>query len=286
MLNETKKITLRDEETLHANIVEKGSPIWLIVTHGLGEHSERHSYHYNFFSQYMNICLYDLRGHGLSTGKRGYVKSFKDYIEDLDEVVYYLKENYAMKRYILFGHSMGGLITASYMQNKAKTSFYPEKVFLSAPAVAGAGLLGRFFQVAPMKLMHMLRSLPLSLALEGLVDLSRLSHDPRVYESYITDSQNILKIHSKLFFELLSESRSVFSRPLRTNCELFCAIGMNDCVVDPKAVETYFTEIEKSAKLFKVQSGYHELHNEIDKYRELYFDFLKTSLLGTLFDSV
>lgn len=284
MLSETKKINLRDEQTLHAHIVEKGNPIWLIVTHGLGEHSLRHQYMYNLFAQYFNICIYDLRGHGNSTGKRAYVDNFQDYIEDLSEVIDYLKDNYSMKRYILFGHSMGGLITASFMQNKVNKSFYPEKVFLSAPAVSGTGMLGKFFKIAPMKFMGLLKSIPASVALDGLLDLSRLSHDPRVYESYITDPQNVLKVHTKLFFEILNESRRVFSRPLRISCDLFCAVGTRDGLVDAESVIDFFSNVEKNAKLKKVVGGYHELHNEIEKYSTEYFDFLKTSIIGSMLD--
>ena len=180
---------------------------------------------------------------------------------------------------------MGGLITASYMQNEVSKDYYPEKVFLSSPAVSGAGGLGRFFKIAPMKLMTSLKALPLSVPLAGLLDLSKLSHDPRVYETYIRDSQNILKVHTKLFFEILAESRDVFSRPLRINCDLFCTVGSEDGLVDAASVEEYFVQIEKNAKFLKIDGGYHELHNEIDKFSDQYFSFLKNSILETLFNS-
>lgn len=279
MLSETKKINLRDGECLHAHINEKGRTRWLIVTHGLGEYSERHNYMHSLFSQYMNICLYDLRGHGLSTGKRGHIEDFKDFAEDLGEVIEYLKDAYNMQEYVLFGHSMGGLITASYMQRLVKSSFYPQKVYLSSPAVAGTGFLGSMFKLAPMSVMHLLKSLPFSIEVEGLLDLSRLSHDPRVYESYVTDPMNTLKIHTKLFFEILNESREVFSKPLRVNCELYCSVGTMDGLVDPDSIIKYFSQVEKNAKLKVIKGGYHELHNEIDKYNNEYFAFLKDSLI-------
>jgi alpha-beta hydrolase superfamily lysophospholipase len=283
MINEVKKIKTRDGEVLHAGIVEKGSPVWLIVTHGLGENGERHQYMHSLFSQYFNICIYDLRGHGKSTGKRAYVESFKDFTNDLGEVIDYLKEHYAMKRYVLFGHSMGGLITASYIQNEVSEDLYPEKVFLSGPAVAGPGLLGKSFKLAPMKLMYTLKSLPVTLPVEGLLDLSKLSHDPRVYEAYISDPLNSLKIHTKLFLEILTEAREVFSRPLRVKCDLFCAVGTHDGLVDSDSVIEYFNQIEKNAKLLKVEGAYHELHNEIEKYKSIYFEFLKESIMKSLF---
>ena len=90
----------------------------------------------------------------------------------------------------------------------------------------------------------------------------------------------MLKVHTKLFLELLAEAKDVFSRPLRVSCDLYCSIGMKDKIVDPSSVIKYFTQIEKNAQLFKIQGSFHEPHNEISKYREPYFEYLKASLLS------
>lgn len=283
MISEKKKVELRDGVKLHLDIKENGSSHWLVVTHGLGEHCGRHQYIYKLFSQYFNICLYDLRGHGQSEGKRAYVESFKDFTQDLGEVLSYLETTYTMKNYILIGHSMGGLITASYMQNAVSDQLYPKKVFLSGPAVAGTGLAGKAFQLAPIKLLERLANLSLSIPVAGLLDLSKLSHDPRIYENYVTDDLNCLKVHTKLFLEILNEARHVFCRPLRLKCPLFCAVGSKDGLVNPQAIIDYFQTIEKNGNLFICDGGYHELHNEIEKYREPYFAFLKDSIMDSLF---
>ncbi|MBD65779.1 MAG: hypothetical protein CME62_11265 [Halobacteriovoraceae bacterium] len=283
MLKEEKFITLKDGNTLFASIVETGSPVWLILTHGLGEHSERHKYIYKLFSQYFNICLYDLRGHGRSTGKRAYVDHFSQYTCDLEEVLAFLQNDYAMDRFQLIGHSMGGLVVADYLQNYAQDHFYPDKVFLSAPATGGAGFLGQIMNYTPLKIMQGLKSLPTSIALKGLIDVSKLSHDPRVYEAYVTDDLNSMKVHTKLVFEILHKARKVFSRPLRAKCDLYCALGSDDQVVNPGATLEYFQDVEKNVNLKVIEGGYHELHNEIAKYREPYLEFLKNSIMEEVF---
>lgn len=283
MNNEYRDIISFDGTLLRCIIRETGASKWLIVTHGLGEHAERHEYMFKLFSANFNIAIYDLRGHGKSGGKRAWVEDFNHFLKDLQSVVQFLRKDFSMTSYTLFGHSMGGLITAAYAQNMADKAFYPEKVFLSSPAVAGAGALGYAFALAPMVIFDGLTKCP-TLPLQGILDLKRLSHDSRVYESYTKDELNQLKIHSKLFFELLKMARDVFSRPLRVECPLYVSVGSADGLVHPKLVEAYFTKVEKSAQLKIFEGGYHELHNEIEKYRIPYFNFLRQSLTGQSFD--
>lgn len=280
MITEFKELQTKDGEKLHLSIVENGSPKWIIVTHGLGEHGGRHKYFFKLFSQYFNICTWDLRGHGKSSGKRGFVENFSDFTSDLDEVRNFLSVNYQMKDYILFGHSMGALITASYMQKRVKESHYPKKVFLSGPPVAASGALGKIFELAPLGFTKSLADLSSSAPLGGMLDIKKLSHDPRVYEAYIKDELNILKIHTKLFFNILAEAKDVFSRPLRVNCELYVATGTKDVLINPQALIRYFEKVEKNAILYKCEDAYHEIHNEIEKFKKPYFDFLKNSILG------
>lgn len=288
MISEAKAISTRDNLNLHCEMIENGSPVWIIVTHGLGEHCARHSHFFKVFSQYFNVCLYDLRGHGKSEGQRANIGSFQEYIDDLGEVIAYLKKEYGLKRHYLFGHSMGGLITASYMQqlglrqaSDSQGEIYPEKVFLSSPAVAASGLLGEFFKFAPVKFNRGLAGIPLSVKLKGVLDIKKLSHDPRVYQNYIKDPLNSLKIHSHLFLEILAQSREVFSKPLRVDCELYVAIGSEDVLVNAPACIDYFTKVEKQAKLKVIEGAYHEMHNEIERYQGPYMKFLEDSFMGS-----
>jgi alpha-beta hydrolase superfamily lysophospholipase len=283
MNNEYRDIISFDGTILKCLIRETGSSQWLIVTHGLGEHSGRHQFLIKLFSQSFNIAIYDVRGHGQSGGKRAYVEDFENFPKDLQSVIDYLKRDFSMKRYVLFGHSMGGLITASYLQNMADKDFYPEKVFLSSPAVAAPGHMGQLFSLAPKLLFDGLAKTP-SLPLQGILDLKKLSHDGRVYESYVKDELCQLKIQSHLFFEILKAGRDVFSRPLRAECPLFVSIGTGDVLVHPKILIKYFRQVEKAAQLKIIEDGYHELHNEVEKYRKPYLNFLRQSLTGLSFE--
>lgn len=285
MMHEYKTIVTNDGTKLNALVKENSCPVWLIMTHGVGEHLERHHYLIPMLSQYYNICLYDNRGHGKSSGKRGYVENFEAFYSDLDSVLDFLAKNYKMHRHVLMGHSMGALITAGYLQNHADEHRYPEKVFLSAPPAAVGGVLGVIFDQAPYLLADSLAAIPLSLPLSGLVDLKKLSHDGRVYQAYVTDQLNQLSLHSRLLLQLVKHAKLVFSRPLRAKCPLYCIWGSSDVVISTDALSKYFSEIEKGAQTLVVDGGYHELHNEIEKYQKPFMNFLRDAMLSSIFNN-
>jgi acylglycerol lipase len=283
MIIEKQMIKLNNGQEIYTQMMESGSPVWLIITHGLGEHCGRHEHMFKLFSQYFNIFSYDLRGHGQSEGRRGYVDEFDEYTDDLSEILNHLKETFKMDRFILFGHSMGGLITAKWVQENHDNPMYPEKVYLSSPPVAAPGLQGRLFQYSPIVLTKTLKNIPYSMPLGGVLDLKRLSHDPRVYEAYINDPNNILKCETKLLLNIIHASRTVFSKPLRVKSALYVSVGTDDGLVHPQALIEYFEKVEKNARLFKLEGAYHEMHNEIVRYRDPYIEFLKESLMGALY---
>ena len=279
MHHEYRDIKGHDGINLKATIKENGASTWLIVTHGLGEHSARHHHFLKLFAGQFNILLYDLRGHGESEGERANVADFVYFRKDLQKIVEYLRDHFQMTKFITFGHSMGALIAADWLQNEAREDLYPAKVFLSSPPVGAPGLMGPLFGNAPHLVLRSLAKMPATIAIKGILDLSRLSHDSRVLIQYLSDDLVSLKIHTHLFFEILKTSRDVFSRPLRARCPIFASVGTEDGLVNAKMLIKYFSQIEKNASLLKVEGGYHELHNEIEKYRAPYFDFLRQSLI-------
>jgi acylglycerol lipase len=283
MFMDKKFLKMRDGAELYTEVKESGSPVWIIATHGIGEHLERHKYIPELFGHDFNIFQYDLRGHGRSTGKKAYIDDFSLYMEDLREIVGFLKEKYRMGRYVLFGHSMGALITCSFIQNFVDENNYPERLIVNAPPVNVSGAFGAITKVLPMGFFKVMTSQPYSLPLGGLVDLSNLSHDPRVKEDYVKDPLNALKLESKLLLEMVKTSKSTFSRPLRSKCPSFVSVGSADRIIGEKDLIEYFTSVDKSFQLKVFDGAYHEIHNEIEKYRKPYFDHLKTVFNEVLF---
>lgn len=283
MFMDKKFLKMRDGAELYLQIKESSSPVWIIATHGVGEHMDRHKYIPEIFGHDFNIFQYDLRGHGRSTGKKAYISDFSLYMEDLLEITKFLKEKYRMNRYILFGHSMGALISCSFVQNYVDQNLYPERLIVNAPPCGADGILGKIIKILPSTLFKKVGTIPYSIPLGGLVDLKYLSHDPRIKEDYINDSLNALKLESKLLLEIMRVSKETFSRPIRAKCPSFVSIGSADRVVGAKDLIEYFTIVDKSFQLKVFEGAYHEIHNEIEKYKKPYFEYLKTAFNESLF---
>lgn len=264
---------------LHLDIHERGKKEWLIVTHGIGEYGDRHHYLKNLFSEFYNILFWDLRGHGRSTGKRAYIDDFNSYSEDLLKVIRFLEDEYRASSFILFGHSMGALITANTLQNFDYGSKI-SKVYLSSPPVEVPGA-GRLAKILPGKWVKKLANLSFSVPIKGLINKNGLSHDPEVIDLYERDPLNCMSLHSKLLLQLAYKSNNVFTKALNFQGPMFASVGGNDTVVDPKAVVHYFKAINPVTDFYYSPAAKHEIHNEIALYRKPYFDFLKKCLISS-----
>ncbi len=270
-----KDIKTFDGLRLKSTILNRNAEAWVIVTHGVGEHRGRHKYWLSDDFKNYNVVLYDLRGHGESEGMRGDARDFDDYLKDLDSVSDFLASEYGMKKFYLFGHSMGGLITARWIQLRKNRALYPAKTILSAPGAGTVGILGLITSSIPAMIYKKLATLP-SLPLGGMLDLSKLSHNPQVLKDYVSDPLNILKVHSHLYFDLLNKAKETFSKPLSPRTPLMVIMGSADGVVSTDLVKNYFDKHEPKAEFVMVKDAYHELYMETDEYFRQFVSSIKS----------
>jgi acylglycerol lipase len=105
----------------------------LFLVHGLGEHSGRYgNVVEHFVPQGYAIYGLDHIGHGKSSGEREVVNRFEDYLRPLETYYGMVKGWQPDKPIILYGHSMGGLISCVYLLDH-QADF--QGALFSAPAI-------------------------------------------------------------------------------------------------------------------------------------------------------
>ncbi len=105
----------------------------VLLVHGLGEHSGRYEHVGDQLSAAgIEAWSYDHRGMGGSGGRRGDVASWSQFHDDLAERLAAVRAVSAGRPVILYGHSLGGLISAGYLLTDRSK---PDLAVLTAPAL-------------------------------------------------------------------------------------------------------------------------------------------------------
>ena len=85
------------------------------LMHGYGEHSARYDHVAAALCRVgYGVMALDARGHGRSTGKRGHVDNYDDYVLDYDLLRMHAADRWPNVPLFCFGHSNGGQIVLRY----------------------------------------------------------------------------------------------------------------------------------------------------------------------------
>jgi alpha-beta hydrolase superfamily lysophospholipase len=105
----------------------------VVVVHGLRDHSERaQALAEALAAQGFAVYAQDLRGHGRSGGARQRFDSMDELLGDVDLIVAEARQKNPSVPVFIYGHSLGGLIAASYGLTRPEGA---AGIVLSAPAL-------------------------------------------------------------------------------------------------------------------------------------------------------
>jgi alpha-beta hydrolase superfamily lysophospholipase len=236
----------------------------LIIVHGLGEHSGRYRRVVeHLFPTGISMWVPDLRGHGRSSGRRGHVERFDQYLDDVKTVVDRARQDKPGQRKIfLLGHSMGGLIAIRFAQE------YPDLIdglAVSSPA------LGMIIEIPLMKfvmakLMSILRP---GLQLSNELNVEKISHDPEVVEAYREDILVHNKISARWSTEFLKNMEFARQNMSNLSMPVLFQVAGDDHLVNGLVSKRVFNDIAGRDKTLHDYEGfYHENYNETADRRQ------------------
>ena len=232
----------------------------IALVHGYGDHGGRHTWFgEDMATRGYAVYAYDLRGHGQSSGTRGQIKRFDDYLDDtavfLDEV----RRRQPGKPVVLLGHSLGGLICTRFAQERPCDV---RALVLSSPFFALT------VQPEPMKLLgaKALSTLWPGRDIGNTVRAEDLSHDTSVVEAYVTDPLVHHVATARWAAEALSAQEAAMAAAPGVTLPLLVLYGKDDEIADPSFAEAFFaTAGSADKKLIHYEGFYHELFNEVGR---------------------
>lgn len=226
----------------------------LFLVHGICEHSGR----YNPFIEALNkadvsVISYDLRGHGLSLGKRGTINSFKTHLNDLSKIInQYFNDKVEN---ILFGHSMGGLIGHLYLVSNPKVSRY-----ISSGAPTDFINKVKPFKVIPFQLIGWV-------TLKNSFANGSLSTDKEIEDNYLSDPLVLKKYKVKLAGEMFVKGIKYLQKNFNKHqLPTLFLHGEKDQIVPCEMSVNMFNKLPNiNNKLIIYGEMQHEILNEIEK---------------------
>jgi acylglycerol lipase len=256
------KFTGRNNYSLYRQAwLPDGVPIAvLLVVHGLAEHSGRYSNVVNYFvpGGYA-VYSFDLRGHGKSEGKRGYVEHFSYYLDDLRTYYDIVRQENKNAKLFMVGHSIGATIATDFVIN------HPGKLdgLISSAVVLKAG-----DSVTGLTIL-MAKVLSLLFPKMGVspIDASTISRDKAVVDAYVNDPLVYRgKISARLGTELLNEMKRLLSTISELSLPMLIMNGTADRLSNPASSKILFDGVSSKDKTLKLYEGfYHEIFNEPER---------------------
>ncbi len=232
----------------------------VLIVHGLGEHAWR----YDAMARRLNewgfvVRAFDQRGHGDSGGAQGTLPDDDALLDDLDEVLddtrRHIAEPWACPL-ILLGHSMGGLVSATFVQRGLGKV---DGLVLSSPALkAGIGalqrkLIGLLYRYAPNK------------TLSNGLDASKISHNPATVAAYERDRRVHDRISARLAHFIDTNGPRVLAAAPGWSVPTLLMYAGDDHLVESEGSRAFAAAAPRSTVHAQAFEGlYHEIFNEAD----------------------
>lgn len=244
----------------------------ICLVHGLGEHSGR----YGYVAQRMTgagyaVAALDLRGHGRSSGTRGDLR-VDQALADIDELVADARLRFPGAPVVIYGHSLGGLLTMTYTVRRK-----PDVVAQVASAPALDTQLRE--QKAKFLVANTLGGVLPGVVIPTGLDPEGVSRDPEVVAAYQADPL----VHDKGSFGLakqtfaaMDELAAITSFPV----PLLIIHGTDDRLTVPPASKEFVQRVHGDVTLIEYEGLYHEPHNEPER------DQVLSDVLGWLDERV
>ena len=261
MISETESsLSSGDESLFMRSIAPSGASIArLAVVHGYGDHSGRFVEFMRFMAERGIAChAIDLQGQGKSSGRRGYVVRWDDYLHNLSQLLTSLGPKEMPPLFVL-GHSHGGLVVASGIVRGLPCISQLAGCVLTSPFFKCAFPIPRWKIVAARAVRPLAPWMPFA----SNVPNEWLSSDPQMVEQTSRDPLCVRAATPSWYVGHLEAQRYAMQHAGEFKLPLLMLAAGADPIADPAAEKQFFDACGSSDKQFKLyESCRHELLRE------------------------
>jgi alpha-beta hydrolase superfamily lysophospholipase len=209
----------------------------VVLVHGFAEHIGRYTEVIEALNKAnMSVLGLDLRGHGRSHGKRGYIDSLEQYGEDLEAAIEHAKKKTGVKKVAILAHSMGGLVASCYAAHNPQNL---SGLVLSSPLIAIAVKVPYWKS----QLGKLLSNCMPGFALKNTLDPKLLTHDPIKVRAYEEDPLVFQDVRARWFEQVTGFKDQAMKLAAQIQTPLLVQLSAEDYIVDYEASRQWFENL-------------------------------------------
>jgi len=234
----------------------RGSPAGVIVfVHGFDAHCGLYrALGATLAAQGYAVVLYDGRGHGRSTGRRGHIARFEQYGADLAAVVTHARGTFPGPLTVM-GHSQGGLVVLDAVIREAVAA---ERMILAAPWLGLAMPVPWFKKALSPAFGRLWPTLTMGNGLRA-ADISR---NPELEEIRAHDPLIHHVATARWFEEVLRTQLRIRTSPPTLRLPTLVLVAGQDRIVSSAATLTFIQTAGPAVAVRRYEAAYHDLFIE------------------------
>lgn len=237
----------------------------LSIVHGYGDHSGRYAHFMQWMAARRIACeAVDLRGQGAADGRRGFVRRWDDYLDDVRAFLSLpAGELAALPRFVL-GHSHGGLVVGAAGETGLLEPMGVRGVVLTSPFLQSRMEVPRAKVILGRAVGLVVPWLPVSTGL----NVEWMSSDPQMVEDSRGDPLCARVATPRWYAGQLRAQRRVLANAAAFRLPLLVLAAGADPIAEPAAAERFVQTAGSADKSFHIYPGLlHELLRESGRER-------------------